>query len=73
MSLRTPPRQRAIPGVSRRMLTMTLRGLEGDGLVKRTSFATIPPRVDYELTERGHSLRLPLLTWLLWHNHSRLG
>jgi DNA-binding HxlR family transcriptional regulator len=58
--------QRAIPGVSHRMLAMTLRGLERDGLVKRTSFATIPPRVDYELTERGHSLHVPLLTLAAW-------
>src|SRR5689334_20127427 len=52
--------QRAIPGVSHRMLTITLRGLERDGMVKRMSFATIPPRVDYELTERGISLQGPL-------------
>ena len=42
--------QRSIPGISHRMLTLTLRGLERDGLVKRIAFATIPPRVDYELT-----------------------
>jgi DNA-binding HxlR family transcriptional regulator len=48
--------QRAIPGLSHKMLTTTLRGLERDGLVTRTAFATIPPRVDYELTEQGRSL-----------------
>jgi DNA-binding HxlR family transcriptional regulator len=58
--------QRTIPGVSHRMLTLTLRGLERDGLVKRTAFATIPPRVDYELTEAGHSLREPLLGLAMW-------
>lgn len=58
--------QRAIPGVSHRMLTITLRGLERDGLVKRTSFATIPPRVDYELTARGRSLQPPLQALALW-------
>jgi DNA-binding HxlR family transcriptional regulator len=58
--------QRAIPGISHRMLTITLRGLERDGMVKRTSFATIPPRVDYELTERGQSLQQPLQTLASW-------
>jgi DNA-binding HxlR family transcriptional regulator len=51
---------RRIGGVSHRMLTLTLRGLERDGLVRRTPFATIPPRVDYELTPLGHSLIEPL-------------
>lgn len=41
---------RRIPGISHRMLTLTLRGLERDGLLRRTPFATIPPRVDYSLT-----------------------
>lgn len=58
--------QRAIPGLSHKMLTTTLRGLERDGLVTRTAFATIPPRVDYELTEQGRSLRAPLLTLATW-------
>ena len=49
--------RRMIGGVSQRMLTLTLRGLERDGLVTRTVFPTIPPRVDYELTPLGHSLR----------------
>jgi DNA-binding HxlR family transcriptional regulator len=48
--------KRAVGGISQRMLTITLRGLERDGLVTRTPFATIPPRVDYELTALGHSL-----------------
>ena len=52
--------KRLIGGVSQRMLTLTLRGLERDGLVTRTVFPTIPPRVDYELTELGHSLRGPI-------------
>lgn len=58
--------QRAIPGLSHKMLTTTLRGLERDGLVTRTAFATIPPRVDYELTQQGRSLHEPLLTLASW-------
>jgi DNA-binding HxlR family transcriptional regulator len=42
------------------MLTLTLRGLQRDGFVTRTVFPTIPPRVDYELTELGHSLLKPV-------------
>jgi DNA-binding HxlR family transcriptional regulator len=48
--------KRAIPAISQRMLTLTLRGLERDGLVTRTIHPTIPPRVDYELTELGRTL-----------------
>ena len=51
---------RLIGGVSHRMLTLTLRGLEKDGLVTRTMYPTIPPRVDYELTKLGRSLIEPL-------------
>jgi len=60
--------RRQIPSVSQRMLTLTLRNLERDGLVKRTVTPTIPPRVDYELTELGQSLQKPicgLATWAL--------
>src|SRR3569832_417985 len=52
--------KRKIGGVSQRMLTLTLRGLERDGFVSRTMYPTIPPRVDYELTALGHSLRGPV-------------
>ncbi len=52
--------RRLVHGISQRMLTLTLRGLERDGLVTRTVFPTIPPRVDYELTELGTSLLLPI-------------
>jgi len=48
--------RRSVDGISQRMLTLTLRGLERDGLVTRTVYPTIPPRVDYELTELGRTL-----------------
>jgi DNA-binding HxlR family transcriptional regulator len=62
--------KRLVGGISQRMLTLTLRGLERDGLVTRTVFATIPPRVDYELTALGRSLRQavdPLGQWAKGH------
>jgi DNA-binding HxlR family transcriptional regulator len=53
-----------VEGVSQRMLTLTLKSLERDGVVTRTVYPTNPPRVDYELTERGKTLIVPL--HLLW-------
>jgi DNA-binding HxlR family transcriptional regulator len=58
--------KRAIDGISQRMLTLSLRGLERDGLVTRTVTPTIPPRVDYELTELGASLREPVKALADW-------
>jgi DNA-binding HxlR family transcriptional regulator len=52
--------KRVINGISQRMLTLTLRGLERDGFVTRTVTPSIPPRVDYELTELGRTLIEPL-------------
>jgi DNA-binding HxlR family transcriptional regulator len=62
--------KREVSGISQRMLTLTLRSLERDGLVKRTQFPTIPPRVDYELTKLGRSLWKavqPLGSWAQDH------
>lgn len=52
--------RRTIGGISQRMLTLTLRGLERDGLVLRTVYPTIPPKVEYKLTALGRSLHEPL-------------
>ena len=52
--------RRSLGSISQRMLTLTLRGLERDGLVTRTVFPTVPPRVDYELTKLGRSLLDPV-------------
>ena len=58
--------KRTIGGISQRMLTLTLRGLERDGLVTRTVFPTIPPRVDYELTDLGRGLAEPVKALGQW-------
>jgi DNA-binding HxlR family transcriptional regulator len=69
-SMRFNELKRAVDGVSQRMLTLTLRTLERDGLVTRTVFPTVPPRVEYELTALGRSLLQPvsaLATWAIEH------
>jgi DNA-binding HxlR family transcriptional regulator len=58
--------RRALHGVTQRMLTLTLRSLERDGLVTRTVTTTVPPRVDYELTPLGLSLGQPIEALTAW-------
>ncbi|QWF71968.1 helix-turn-helix transcriptional regulator [Methylomonas paludis] len=58
--------ERSVPGISQRMLTLTLRNLERDGLVTREVFPEVPPRVEYELTVLGKSLLRPLDGLVEW-------
>jgi DNA-binding HxlR family transcriptional regulator len=58
--------ERAIPGISQRMLSATLKNLERDGMVVREVFPEVPPRVEYEMTELGRSLLLPTQTLVDW-------
>ena len=57
-----------IQTISQKMLAVTLKSLEADGLVKRTVYPQIPPKVEYELTERGRSLLPHLHQLVLWAN-----
>jgi DNA-binding HxlR family transcriptional regulator len=66
---------RIIPDISQKMLTVTLRTLETDGLVARKVYPEVPPRVEYQLTEIGYSLIPPILNlvdWALEHKESIL-
>jgi|SRR5680860_698829 len=66
-SLRWGELRRSIEGISEKMLASTLRTLAADGFIHREAQASIPPRVDYELTDRGHQLALrliPLMDWI---------
>src|SRR5580658_4916138 len=58
--------ERTIPGISQRMLTLTLRNLERDGLVSRQVFPEVPPRVEYEITSLGRSLLRPMQSLVDW-------
>ena len=64
--LRFSELRRSVTGISQRMLTRTVRALERDGLVTRTVYAEIPPRVEYELTELGRTLIPPVLALAEW-------
>ncbi|GAA0952407.1 winged helix-turn-helix transcriptional regulator [Virgisporangium aurantiacum] len=65
-TLRFTDLHQQVPGISQRMLTLTLRNLERDGLVDRTVHAEVPPRVEYELTPTGRSLLGPALALAGW-------
>lgn len=75
-SLRWGELRRTVEGVSEKMLAQTLRTLEADGLVERTVTGTVPPRVDYALSELGHGLTahlLPLMGWIGDHADAIVG
>lgn len=65
-TLRFGELRKRIENISQRMLTQTLRQLERDGLVSREAYAEVPPRVDYALTELGHSAVTALLPLVIW-------
>lgn len=58
--------KKSIPNISHKILSQELKALEADGLVQRTAYAEIPPRVEYSLTERGKSLEKVLTELCLW-------
>ncbi|MDF2579467.1 MULTISPECIES: winged helix-turn-helix transcriptional regulator [Microbacterium] len=62
--------RRSVAGISEKMLASTLRTLEADGIVSRTAYPEVPPRVEYALTERGDELMermMPLMEWIAAH------
>ncbi len=70
-TLRFTELRKAIDGISQRMLTVTLRGLERDGLVSRTVHPVVPPRVDYALTTLGQSLSETITNLVVWAETNR--
>lgn len=64
--LRYSELQASVPGISQRMLTQTLKNLERDGLITRTAYAEVPPRVEYELTDLGRSLMNAVMAMAGW-------
>ncbi|HEX2879982.1 MAG TPA: helix-turn-helix domain-containing protein [Polyangiaceae bacterium] len=71
-SMRFSELRRSVDGISQRMLTLTLRGLERDGLVTRTVTPTTPPRVDYALTRLGRTLLDPIMALAKWAQTNRV-
>ena len=69
--LRFTELERSIDGISRRMLTRTLRNLERDGLLTRTVYATVPPKVEYQLTDMARELHQSLLSLTDWAERHR--
>jgi DNA-binding HxlR family transcriptional regulator len=65
-TLRFTELKRAIEGISQRMLTLTLRQLERDGLVQRTVYPTVPPKVEYTLSEFGRTILIPVTALADW-------
>src|SRR5690242_16257292 len=65
-TMRTGELRRELTGVSQKMLTQTLRALEGHGLVQRTVHPVVPPRVEYSLTVLGESINEPLAQLCAW-------
>jgi DNA-binding HxlR family transcriptional regulator len=66
--------KRGLPGITQHMLTAQLRALERDGLIKRTIFAEVPPRVEYENTDAARRLRPIFIEIVKWaEEHERLG
>jgi DNA-binding HxlR family transcriptional regulator len=63
--------RRSIEGISQRMLTLTLKDLERDGLVTRTVYPTVPPRVEYDLTPLGRTLLDPVMAIAAWAADNR--
>jgi DNA-binding HxlR family transcriptional regulator len=63
--------ERSVDGISRRMLSLTLRNLERDGLLTRTVYATVPPKVEYELTDMARELHQSLLSLTNWAERHR--
>jgi DNA-binding HxlR family transcriptional regulator len=61
--------KREVDGISQRMLTVTLRGLERDGIVSRTMYSVMPPRVDYALTPLGETLIIAVTSLVGWAEH----
>jgi len=58
--------KRSVEGISQRMLTLTLRQLERDGLLERTVYPTVPPKVEYSLTDLGRTIRIPVTALANW-------